>query len=204
MTTVIYIISGLIVVGLGYLITVFIFDLLLRGFLPFLPSRPWVVEQIMGELELPERDHYLFIALSTGRSGFFHALEKKYPQAELIGVEPSLFPYLVAKIQSWIRPTRIKVVHQPVHRVKVKEADFIYSHLYPDAMDGLGKKLKFECKPDTVVVSTGFNIPDLEPVKVIDLPDRKGRFDFLSKNQKLFQRKSKRYRKEKKAYFYVI
>ena len=198
-----YIVYGLIFLVAGYIVLVFIFDLLLRGFVPFIPSRPWVVQQILEELTIDKEDG-LLLAFSSGRSGFFHVLEKKYPRARLVGIEFSLFPFVVAKVQSWIRKTRIKVIYQPVHRVDVDEADFIYNHLYPDNMEGLGKKLKFECGSGTKIVSTGFNIPGLEPAKIIDLPDRQGRFNFFSKNQNLFQRKSKKFKKEKKAYFYVI
>lgn len=186
-----------------YFITIFIFDLLLRGFVPFIPSRPWVVDEIMSELELGNRNKK-FIALSTGRSGFMHALEKKYPEAEIIGIEPSLFPFLVSKLQIFLRRTKIKVYFKKIRYVDVSDADFVYSHLYPDKMEGLGPKLKFECKIGTKVVSTGFNIAHLKSYKIVELPDRRGRFDFLSKNQNLFQRRSKKYKKEKKAFFYEI
>ena len=199
----IYIIYGLPVLVAGYFLVTFIFDLLLRGFVPFIPSRPWVVEQILYEMDI-NKPEPIMVALSSGRSGFFHALEKKYPNARLIGVETDLFPFIVSKVQSWIRRTRIKVIKSSIHHVDVKKADFIYSHLYPDKMQGLSAKFKFECRPGTVIVSTGFNIPYLEPKKVVDLPDRKGRLDFLSKNQNLFQRKSRLFKKEKKAYFYEI
>jgi hypothetical protein len=76
--------------------------------------------------------------------------------------------------------------------------------LDPDQIRGLGKKLKFECKPGTLIISTGFNIPYLTPSKIIDLPDRKGRYDFLTRNQNLFQSNRKKFKKEKKAYFYEI
>jgi len=199
----VYIVLGIFILVFVYFFTRLVFDILLRGFLPFLPSRPWVVDQILSELDLGKEDPTM-IALSTGRSGFFHALEKKYPQGTFIGIESDLFPYIVSKIQTLLRMTRIRVIRQPFHRVNVKEADFIYSHLYPDKMRGLGKKLKFECRPDTVVVSTGFIIPDLKIKKMVDLPDRRGRLDWLSKNQSLIQRKSKKFKKEKKAYFFVI
>jgi len=113
-----YIINGIIVVGASYFITVFIFDLLLRGFAPFIPSRPWVVDEILSELEIPQAQPKM-LAFSCGRSGFFRALEKKYPEAELLGVEFSLFPYLVAKVQSLLRRTRIKIVKKSIHRVEV-------------------------------------------------------------------------------------
>ncbi|OGF28209.1 hypothetical protein A2303_00275 [Candidatus Falkowbacteria bacterium RIFOXYB2_FULL_47_14] len=199
-----YIIYGAVFLLFSYFFVNFVFDLLLRGFSPFLPSRPWVTDQILSELKLPE-DNPVIIALSSGRSGFFHALEKKYQKrVTLIGVEMKIFPYIVAKVQSWIRLSGIKVIKSPIHRVNVKEARLIYCHLYPPDMAGLGKKFKFECRPGTVIVSTGFNIPFLTPKKTIDLPDRKGRFDIFSRNQNLFQRKNRKFKKEKRAYFYEI
>jgi hypothetical protein len=198
-----YIIYGAIFIAVVYLITAFIFDILLRGFLPLIASRPWVVEELMGQIVIPQANPRL-LAFSTGRSGVFHALEQKYPDATLTGVESSLFPYLVSKMQTLIRHTRIKIVHLPVHHVSIKNADFIYCHLHPDELRFLSAKFKFDCRPGTQIVSTGFNIPYLEPKKIIDLPDRKGRLDWFSKNQKLFQSKQKKFQKENKAYLYEI
>lgn len=198
-----YIIPGIFFIIISYFIIIFIFDLLLRGFVPFIPSRPWVVDHLLEEIKLNQENPKL-LALSTGRSGFFHALEKKYPKAILVGVETSLFPYLIGRAQLLIRRSKITVKYSEIYRFDVSDKDFIYSHLYPDDMEGLGRKLKFECKPGTIIVSTGFNIPHLIPSKIVELPDRKAKFDFFSKNQKLFQRKSKKYKKEKKAYFYEI
>jgi hypothetical protein len=185
------------------LITRFLFELLLRGFVPFLPSRPWVVNQILNELVI-RRERPVCIALSCGRSGFFYALKKRQPEAVLIGIQPKLFQYVVAKIQIWIRRRDIKIIHEPIRRANVKDADFIYCHLYPDAMEGLGEKLKFECRTGTQIVSTGFNIPHLEPTKVIDLFDEEGRYNFLLKNRSISQPSRKKWRKEKRAYFYEI
>lgn len=186
-----------------YFITIVVFDLLLRGFAPFLPSRPWVVEALLREITI-KKENPKFVAFSTGRSGFFHALEKKYPNAELVAVEPSFFPFIISKAQGFIRRTKMKVVYQEIHRVYVKDADLIYSHLNPDGIRQVDSKFKFECKPGALVISTGFNMPALKAKKEVSLEDRKGRLDFLSKNQKLFQRSGQKFKKEKKAYFYEI
>ncbi len=190
--------------AIGYFVMIFIFDLLLRGFHPFIASRPWVVEQLMPEVKLSKNRPLKGIAFSSGRSGFFYALKSQYPAIELIGYEKNLFPYLVALVQKLIRRSRISIRRAGVRRVDVSDADFIYCHLTPDEMRDLGKKLKFECKTGTIVISTGFNIPGLNPVKVIELPDKAGRFNYLSKNQNLFQSKRKKFKKEKKAYYYEI
>lgn len=199
----IYIVYGIISAVLVYFLSKFLFDILLRGFSPFIQSRPWVVEQIMAELEIKQQNPK-FLALSSGRSGFFNVLAKKYPTAELTGIEPYFFSYIVAVTQLFIKRSHIKIIHQAIHHVNYKEADLVYCHLEPDQMKDLGAKLKFECKSGAQIISTGYNIVGLKPVKVIDLPDRKGRLDWLSKNQKLFQSKHKQHKKEKKAYFYEV
>ncbi len=188
----------------SYFVLIFIFDLLLRGFHPFIPSRPWVIEQLMPEIQLRKEESIKLLAFSSGRSGFFYSLGQKYPSAKLFGYEHSFFPFFVAKVQNFIRRTKIIIKKSAIHRVNVSDVDFIYCHLNPDQMRDLGKKFKFECRAGTKIVSTGFNIPFLEPVKIIDLPDKIGRFNFLSKNQNLFQSKKKKFKKEKKAYFYEI
>lgn len=198
-----YIIWALIIIPPAYVITIIIFDLLLRGFAPFIPSRPWVISQILGNITIKQPNPRI-IAFSTGRSGVVHAFEKKYPGASLLGVEGHWFPYIVSKIQSVVRSTKIKVIHSKTHHVNVSDADLIYCHLHPDELRDLSQKFKFECRSGTQIISTGFNIPYLAPKYAIDLPDRKGRMDWLSKNQKLFQSKQKKYQKENKAYVYEI
>lgn len=198
-----YLIFGIPALIIMYLLIKFIFHFLLRGFSPFIPSRPWVVEQIMSELEITQKNPKL-LALSSGRSGVFRALEIRYPKAELLAVEPYFFSFLVANLQKTVSRSRMKIICGAVHHADYSDRDFVYCHLYPEQMEGLGPKLKFECKPGAQVVSTGFNIVGLKPVKVIDLPDRRGRLDWFSKNQKLFQAKNKKHVKEQKAYFYEI
>ena len=51
-----YFIYGIIIVPVSYFITIIIFDLLLRGFAPFLPSRPWVVEKLLGEIDIKKKN----------------------------------------------------------------------------------------------------------------------------------------------------
>jgi hypothetical protein len=186
-----------------YILTKLIFDLLLRGFTPFISSRPWVVDLLLEEIKFRKNTPVIY-ALSCGRSGFFHALEKKYPEAYLVGFETDVFPFLVAKIQNLIRRTKIRVRYSKIHHINFEKADLVYNHLYPDKMVGLGKKMKFECKSGTQVLSTGFNVKGLDLAKTILLPDGKGRWDFLSKNQKMFQKTASKFKKEKKAFFYEI
>jgi hypothetical protein len=161
------------------------------------------VDQILEILTLPMGTTRV-VAISSGRSGVMHAFKHYYPNVEVVAYEYRFFPYIVSLVQAFVRRSGIKVRYSRIRHVDVKKSGFVYVHLNPDQMRSLGQKLRFECSPGTVVVSTGFNIPYLNAYKVLLLKDRKNRFDWLSRNLEIFSRKSRKFKKEPKAYFYEI
>ncbi len=187
----------------SYFVVIFIFSVLLRGFAPFISSRPWVIKQIVDEIDLkPGAKAY---SLGSGKSGFLYAIGKKYPQTNLIGVEFLLLPFLSSKIQVFLRRSKIMVIFKrELREMNIKDADLIYCYLDVDVLKDLSKKFKFECKPETQIISNGFVVPGLKLVKTIELTEKKGRFSFLLKNRKIWTPKRKRSKKENKVYFYEI
>ncbi len=193
---------GALVVAI-YFVTIFIFSVLLRGFAPFISSRPWVIKQILDEIEL--KPNSIIYSFGSGKSGFLYAIGKKYPDATLIGVEWLILPFISSKIQVFLRRAKIKVLFKRnLREVDIKKADLIYCYLDVDILKDLAKKFKFECRPGTKIVSNGFVVPGLEPTKVLELTEKKGRFAFLLKNRRLWLPKRKRSKKENKIYFYEI
>lgn len=191
-----------------YYLVILIFDFILRGFVPFITSRPWVVTQLNEELEklkINNFPRFKAISIGAGRSGFFASLEKKYPEASLEGHEKTLLHYILSKIQAFVRRTKIKIKRsQHYHRVDVDNADLIYCYVSSSkSLRELGDKFKFECKQGTIIISNGFVIPFIEVKKIIELSDVRGRYSFLSKNRFLLK-KNKRANKENKAYLYII
>ena len=79
-----------IIISLVLLIVVFFFasqffNVIFRGYAPFISSKPEVIKAIMQELKLKE--DVIVYELGCGKAGFLRAIEEKYPQAKLIGVE---------------------------------------------------------------------------------------------------------------------
>ncbi len=187
-----------------YFVTIFIFSVLLRGFAPFISSRPWVIGQILNEIEL--RPNSTIYSFGSGKSGFLYAIGRKYPDATLIGVEWLILPFVSSRIQVFLRRAKIKVLFKRnLREVDVKKADLIYCYLDVDLLKDLAKKFKFECRPGTKIVSNGFLVPGLEPTKVLELTEnKKERFAFLLRNRMLWLPKRKRSKKENKIYFYEI
>jgi hypothetical protein len=194
----------------GYLLVRFVFDIILRGFAPFISSRPWVVKQVLSELDgLPINNlpRSVIYAFNCGRSGFTFALQKKYPQSRIIGYEKRLYPYIVARVQAVIRMSQIKIIRsRHFHRAYVKDADLIYSHIADlKTIREMGEKFKFECQPGTLILSNGFIMPSLAPFKTLELLNAaEGRFGFLATDRNIFFINSKKTKKENKIFFSKI
>ncbi len=191
-----------------YYVSMAIFDFILRGFVPFIASRPWVVEQVNDHLKtltIRNLPHFKALSLGSGRSGFFASLEKKYPEAELEGHEKGLLYFSLSWLQSLVKRSRIKVRRsRHFHRVSVSDVDLIYCYApSSETIRELGDKFKFECKPGTIILSNGFVIPFLDINDTIELSDTRGRYSFLSKNRFLLK-KNKRANKENKVYVYIV
>ncbi|PLX21007.1 hypothetical protein C0584_04455 [Candidatus Parcubacteria bacterium] len=191
-----------------YYFTVLLFDFLLRGFVPFISSRPWVVDQIndqLKKLKLNNSPNFKAVSLGSGRSGFFASLEKKFPEAELEGHEKGFIYFLLSWLQAFIRRSKIKVRRsRHFHRVGVADVDLIYCYApSSETIRELGDKFKFECRPGTIVLSNGFVVPFLDVKEILELSDSRGRYSFLSKNRFLLK-KNRRSNKENKVYVYVI
>ena len=191
-----------------YYISIVVFDFILRGFVPFIASRPWVVDQVndhLKTLKIKNSPHFKALSLGSGRSGFFSSLEKKYPDAQLEGHEKGFLYFFLSWLQAFVRRSQIKVKRsRHFHRVKVSDVDLIYCYApSSETIRELGDKFKFECKPGTIILSNGFVVPFLGISDIIELSDTRGRYSFLSKNRFLLK-KNKRANKENKVYVYVV
>lgn len=164
-----------IIISLILLVVIFFFssqffNVIFRGYAPFISSKPEVIKAIMPALDLPEEA--VVYELGCGKAGFLRAVEEKYPQTKLIGIEYSLLPYIVAQIQISLNKSKIKVWRKNLFKVNVGEADLIYCYLNQEMMKKLEGKFKKECKSGTKIISYAFALPNLEPEKVIDLKDK--------------------------------
>lgn len=116
--------------------------------------------------------------LGCGNAKFLRALKKRYPEAELIGIEKFPFAYWLAKIQNKISGQNIKILKKDFYKVNLSEADVIYCFLNKHAMAELEKKIYKECKPETLVISYQFSLPNKKHYKLIDKNNKRNRIFF--------------------------
>jgi 16S rRNA A1518/A1519 N6-dimethyltransferase RsmA/KsgA/DIM1 with predicted DNA glycosylase/AP lyase activity len=141
------------------------YNIVFRGFAPFVSTRFKAILGILKEMDLNGDEHVY--ELGAGKAGFLRAVEQKFRNLELTGVEYSWWPYILARIQVILSGSRIKLVRKNIFKVNLKDADVIYCFLSDTMMKKLEKKIKEECRPNTMVISYNFPFPNIESEKVI-------------------------------------
>lgn len=163
----IYFLSFVSVVLLLFLVfaSIQFYNIVFRGFAPFISTKFEAILTILKDLKL-KGDEYVY-ELGSGKAGFLRAVEQRFGNKNLIGIEYSFFPYILAKIQIALSGSAIKIIRKDIFKVNLKEADILYCFLSPEMMERLEKKFREECRPGTLVISYHFRLPNIEPEKVL-------------------------------------
>lgn len=154
----------ILVIAAAFLLSQF-FNILFRGYAPFISTNSEIIEKIVSEIA-PDSDSK-FYELGCGKARFLRAIAKKFPKAECVGVEYSFLPYLIAKIQIAFNKSKIKIKKKNIFKINLSDADYVYCYLNPKMMSRLEKKFKEECKLGTRIISNTFSLPNSKPEKTV-------------------------------------
>lgn len=157
------------------------YNILFRGYAPFISTQKFVIDKIVEEIVLPE--NATIYELGCGKAGFLSALRKKYPQARLIGVEYSFLPWLLAQTQSALARSRLDIRKKNIFKADLSGADAVYCFLNPATMAKLKDKFGRECKNGALIVSHQFPLPDTAAEKTIELNNGQARIYFYRINK---------------------
>ncbi|MDD3711321.1 MAG: hypothetical protein PHP37_01845 [Patescibacteria group bacterium] len=142
-----------------------LYNIAFRGFAPFISTKFNAILAILKELNLSGQE--TVYELGAGKAGFLRAIEQKFKNEKLIGIEYAWWPYCLARMQIMLSGSKIKLIRNDIFKVNLKEADIIYCFLSPKMMDLLEKKFRKECRPGTLIISYHFRMKGEEPEKVI-------------------------------------
>ncbi len=146
------------------------FNIIFKGYAPFIATDRETIKIIINELQVKERP--VIYELGCGRARFLRIAEKKFFQASLIGVEDLITIYFINKIRLKVIGSRINLLKADFFKINLKDADLIYCYLNINTMQSLGRKFLQECKKGTQIVSRSFPIPQLTPQRVIRIKCR--------------------------------
>ena len=144
-----------------------IYNLIFRGYAPFIATNNKILKRILEELKLA--DNATVIELGSGKAGFLHTLRKEYKNIKLIGVEISIIPYLIGKIQSAVTGSKILFKKEDIFKTDLSKTDLVYCYLNIKTMNRLEEKFGKELKAGTQVISYQFKLPNKKEEKMIDM-----------------------------------
>lgn len=142
-----------------------------RGEVPLFLSSRATADALLSLI--PEQSGCCVVDLGAGTGKLLRRLALARPEARFIGVEHAPLPYLAAR---W--NTRglgnFTVERRDIWQRPLTEMNLVYAFLSPKVMPRLWQKANAEMRPDTLLVSSSFPVPDVAPEQVIEVPDRRG------------------------------
>lgn len=146
-----------------------------KSHVPFITASKHVLDDIARALKLDNNSVLYDLGSGDGRI-LFH-LFKTNKEAKYVGIEHSLFPFIMAKGELLIRGNKakknIEIYRKDFFDQDVSSATHVFMYLYPDMMDELLPKLVEELKPGTRLVSLSFKFANKKPIEEIDLKRNK-------------------------------
>ncbi|MDD5032033.1 MAG: hypothetical protein PHR36_03220 [Patescibacteria group bacterium] len=152
------------------------YNIVFRGYAPFISSKKKVIKKIIEKLDLKE-DGVIY-ELGCGNAGFLRAAREKFPRAKLIGFEYCFLPYLIAQIQNSLSKSKIIIEKKDIFKVDLSGADVLYCYLNLLTMKKLEDKIKQEGKQGLKIISYQFPLPGIEAKEVLE--DGKDKIYFYS------------------------
>jgi hypothetical protein len=132
--------------------------------IPYLPSKTNTIKKIANSIEI--KPNSTVFDLGCGDMKFLIHLEKFYNFTG-IGLEISPIPYLFAKVNLKLNNSNNKIYYKNIFQQDLSSANYIFTYLTPPILHKLSQKIISECKPNTLVISNSFSIPNLKLVQEI-------------------------------------
>jgi len=143
----------------------------IRAKVPFVGVPVNILKDIDKALLLKEGSVVYDLGCGDGRVLFY--LAKNNPKLKYIGIENSLFPFILAKVSSWwykkINKIDVEIIRKDFFDVDLSNATHIFTYLYPNIMDDLLPKFDKELKTGTRVVSVSFHFTGKREISLVDL-----------------------------------
>ena len=110
--------------------------------------------------------------VGCGIGSFLTAFAQQRRDARLTGIENAPAPFALARLRTRRHPA-ITVIRGDFFVRSWAEYDLVYAFLSPAPMRDVWEKARREMKPGSLFVSNSFEIPGVEPDRVIEVADRR-------------------------------
>lgn len=162
------IITLLVIAGVIYSLWRLLFK---KNHAPFIPIPHDAIPSLVERTNINKGD--VVYDLGCGDARILQALAKKHTDAQFIGIEKALFPYLLAKITS-LKFRNITIKRKNFFKVPIENATVVVTYLFPSVMDLLLPKFEKELH-NTKLLSFDFPFSKKEYETVYVIKERQGK-----------------------------
>lgn len=120
---------------------------------------------------LPTTPSYVLDA-GCGDGGLLRHLARARPDCEFVGIEHAPLTWLWARVLASNLPN-VHIRLGDFWKQPLAPYDLVYAFLSPAPMPALWQKAVEEMKPDCLLVSNSFAVPEVAPESLIELADRR-------------------------------
>ncbi len=123
-------------------------------------------------LELLPATPCRLIDLGCGDGGLLARLASARPDCDFVGIEHAPLPWLLAKLRATALPN-LMIRRADFWQVPLAGYDLVYAFLSPAPMPRLWAKATAEMRPDALLVSNSFPVPEADAGFVVEVDDRR-------------------------------
>jgi SAM-dependent methyltransferase len=148
----------------------------LRTGVPTFPSMPAARDKITellkaDQAKAQDNKPYKIYDLGSGSGQLSWHIARAMPNAEVVGIELSLFPWLRATAwQKLTRQKNLRYLRADFIKHPIKDADAVLMYLMEAVMQKVGFKLQNELKPGALVLSNKYALPGWQAKETFPLP----------------------------------
>jgi SAM-dependent methyltransferase len=160
-------------------ILVFVVLLFLLYVLMFRYKAPWVpawkndLSRVAEMVEIEDGKTLIDLGCGNGRIIFY--LAKKYPQANFVGIEISIFFYIFCRLRKIFgKYNNVKMRYGDFMMIDFNQYDYIYAFTNVKPMIQIAKKIEKEVNKELYLISYCFEVGDWEKYLIKkDKPEKK-------------------------------
>ena len=118
---------------------------------------------------LPDLRPFRLVDLGSGFGGVLFYLETRFPQGQFSGVEIAPAPWLISRLRSRLRRSRVDFLRRDYARLDLGAFDVVFAFLSPAAMPDLWQQAERQMRAGSLFVSLSFGVDARPPDRVIPL-----------------------------------
>lgn len=145
---------------------------------PFVSIPVNILEKISENILI--KNDFKVCDLGSGDGRILFHLALKNNNASFVGIERSLFPFVLCKLKLFIKGfSNIKFKRENFFNSDFSDFDIFITYLYPSVMNSLLPKLEKEIKKGSTIYSIDFQFENKKPESIINLGGQKNRGEKL-------------------------